>query len=127
MSVEAGLLTVAFGLVTGILSGLLGVGGGIIMVPYLVLVLGADQHLAEGTSLLVMVPTAIVGAISHGRRGLVNWSVAPMLAIGGAMGAYGGSRLALLTPAGILTKLFAVFLFLVGIRLLLQRPTQQTH
>lgn len=121
MSVEAAILTLVFGLITGFSSGLLGVGGGIIMVPYLVLALGTDQHLAQGTSLLVIVPVAAVGAISHSQKGLVAWRVVPSLAIGGVAGAYVGSALALETPSGQLTRMFAVFLFLVGLRLLLQR------
>ena len=120
MTWETIALTITFGLVTGILSGLLGVGGGIVMVPYLVLALGQTQHLAEGTSLLVIVPTALVGALSHSRRNLVTWRITPLLAGGGILGAIGGAQLALLTPPGLLTKLFGGFMFLIGLRLLIQ-------
>jgi uncharacterized membrane protein YfcA len=116
-----GLLTVGFGLFTGVLSGLLGVGGGIVMVPYLVLALGQGQHLAEGTSLLVIVPTAVAGAWTHARRGLVNRRVALGLGLGGVAGAFGGAQLALLIPTATLTRVFAAFLLVIGARFLLQR------
>jgi uncharacterized membrane protein YfcA len=122
LSLPEALLTVAFGLFTGVLSGLLGVGGGIVMVPYLVLALGQGQHLAEGTSLLVIVPTAIAGAWTHSRRGLVVPRVAVGLGLGGVAGALGGAQLALLLPTDVLTRVFAGFLFVMGARFVLQRP-----
>lgn len=65
-------LIIAIGVATGVFSGLMGIGGGLLMVPAMVLLLGYDQHLAEGTSLLVIIPTAAVAAYAHYRNGYVH-------------------------------------------------------
>ena len=120
MSVELGLLCVGVGVGVGVVSALFGIGGGIIMVPFMVLVLGETQHLAEGTSLLVIVPTALAGVYAHRDARYVN--VRTFLAIGvpGAAGAYLGARGALLLDGPDLQKVFAAFLAIVGLRLVLQ-------
>src|SRR5207245_1601897 len=69
-------LGLAIGLLTGIVSGLLGIGGGIVMVPAMVLSLGLSQHLAQGTSLFVIVPTAAAGSVTHFRLGNIRLVVA---------------------------------------------------
>jgi uncharacterized protein len=104
------------GIVVGALSALLGVGGGVIMVPLIAFVFDESQHLAEGTSLLVIVPTAIVGVVAHVRRGYVSFRHAGCVALGGIVGAYVGATLALSLDADTLTKVFAVFLLAMGAR-----------
>ena len=109
---------VAFGIVVGLLSALFGIGGGLVMVPFIVLVLVDDQHLAEGTSLLVIVPTAIAGVIAHARRGYVDFGAAALLAVGGVFGAFAGARIALATEQDALQTAFAIFLLVMGARLI---------
>ncbi len=111
---------VAFGLLTGVLSALFGVGGGLVMVPFMVLALGSDQHLAEGTSLLVIVPTAIVGVIAHTRRGYVSFKHAALLAVGGVAGSFLGATIALQLEEGALQVIFGAFLALMGVRTVVQ-------
>lgn len=89
------IIAVATGFVAGAFAGAMGVGGGVIMVPVLAEVLGAGQHLAQGTSLAVIVVTAIVGSVSSRRAGLLDLRVAGWVAIGGIFGAVAGSLLAL--------------------------------
>lgn len=113
-----GVATVAMGVGVGVTSGLLGVGGGILMVPFLVLALNLSQHVAEGTSLLVIVPTALAGAIAHSRRGYVDRSAAGWLAAGGVAGAVVGALLGLEISGDTLQKLFAVLVAVVGARLI---------
>ena len=108
---------VAFGAVTGVAAGVLGVGGGILMVPFLTLVAGLPQHAAEATSLLVVLPTAIVASVVLHRRGVGNLRVALGFGVVGAAGAAGGALLALALPGRSLRVVFAVFLALVGLRL----------
>ena len=110
---------VAFGVVVGILSAMFGIGGGTAMVPFIVLVLGEGQHLAEGTSLLVMIPAAIAGVIAHQKRGYVAFKLALWLSIGGVVGTILGARLALEIDGEQLQIYFAIFLAAVGIRLIL--------
>ena len=109
---------VAFGILVGFLSALFGIGGGLVMVPFIVLVLVDDQHLAEGTSLLVIVPTAIAGVIAHAWRGYVDFGAAALLAAGGVFGAFAGARIALATEQDALQTAFAIFLILMGARLI---------
>lgn len=108
----------AFGVAVGVLSALFGIGGGIVMVPFMVLLLEGSQHLAEGTSLLVIVPTAIAGVIAHSKRGFVDFRVAAWLAAGGVVGAFIGARIALASAGETLQIYFAVFLVLMGARLI---------
>jgi uncharacterized membrane protein YfcA len=112
--------TVAFGVSVGLLSALFGIGGGVAMVPFMVLLLERSSHLAEGTSLLVIIPTAIAGVIAHHKRGFVSFRHAGWLAVGGVFGAFAGARLALSIDEELLKLLFAVFLALMGVRTIRQ-------
>jgi len=109
---------VAFGLFTGVAAGLLGVGGGILMVPFLVFVAGLTQHEAEATSLLVVLPTAVVASLVLRRRGVGDLGTALRFGVVGSIGGAGGALLALALPASTLRVVFAAFLGLVGLRLL---------
>jgi hypothetical protein len=118
------LLAGLIGLVSGVASGLFGVGGGIIMVPAMVLLLSPpirDIKQAIGTSLVVIVPTALVGSWKHLHQGNVDWrtalALAPLAIAGGAVGAW----LTTLFTADNLKRAFGGFLILVGFRLLLWR------
>jgi uncharacterized protein len=109
---------VAFGLFTGAAAGLLGVGGGIMMVPFLTLVASLPQHAAEATSLLVVLPTAVVASVVLHRRGVGNLGLALRFGALGAAGGVVGALLALALPAHALRILFAVFLGAVAVRLI---------
>ena len=119
------LLTLAsllvIGLVAGFLAGLLGIGGGLLLVPAMVLLLGFDQHLAQGTSLLVIIPAALAGSWTHYRRGRLVLRDAAILASGGIIGAVVGSLSALSIDDELLRRLFAVLVVLVAVRMLLPR------
>jgi len=77
---------VAFGVVVGVASGLLGVGGGTLIVPFLTLAVGLSQHAAEATSLLVILPTAIAGSLALRRRGVGDLGLALRFGVVGAVG-----------------------------------------
>jgi uncharacterized protein len=108
----------ALGLAAGTLSALMGVGGGVILVPALVLLFGFSQHAAEGTSLLVIIPTAIMGAARHASHGYTEWKTGLLVGVGGLAGGQVGARLALALDAERLTFLFGGFLLLMGVQLL---------
>jgi uncharacterized protein len=112
------ILLVAVGATAGVLAGFLGVGGGILLVPFLVLALGMSQHEAEATSLLVILPTAIAASIALRLRGVGDLPVALGLGLVGAAGATAGALLALELPADVLRWVFAALLALVGLRLI---------
>ncbi|WP_234554184.1 sulfite exporter TauE/SafE family protein [Thermus caliditerrae] len=112
------LLTGSF---TGFLSGMMGVGGGTIMVPAMVLLLGMDQHTAQGTSLLAMVPASLVGAYTHHRLGNVESTLAMGLVPGVFLGTFLGGETAHFLPEGILRLVFTAVLLWTAWRNL--RPT----
>jgi uncharacterized membrane protein YfcA len=108
---------VAFGVVTGGAAGLLGVGGGTLLVPFLTLAIGMSQHEAEATSLLVVLPTAIVASVVLHRKGVGNLKVALRFGLLGAGGGVLGALLALALPGHVLRIVFALFLGVVAVRL----------
>ena len=109
-------MLVAFGVVVGVASGLLGVGGGTLIVPFLTLAVGFSQHSAEATSLLVVLPTAIAGSLALHRRGVGDLGLALRFGIVGAAGAVLGALVALALPADTLRLVFAVFVGVIGLR-----------
>lgn len=117
VAIAAGIL--AFGLFTGMMSGVLGIGGGTFMVPFMVLALGIGQHAAEATSLLVVLPTSIVASVVLVRRGALD--LLPALGFGalGAIGGIAGAEVALALPADTLRRAFAVFMLIVSARMLI--------
>jgi uncharacterized membrane protein YfcA len=115
MSPGTALVAVLVGIGSGVVSGMLGVGGGVLTVPAMVLFLGMTQHVAEGTSLLVIIPTAVAGAYTLWRRGYVLVPAAAAIGLGGAAGALAGSRLALGVDSGTLRLVFAAYLVAVGL------------
>lgn len=108
---------VIIGLITGILSGMLGVGGGIVMVPAMVLILQLPQSYAQGISLLVIVPTAIMGAYTHLHKGNVVTRIVPWIAALSVFTGILGSMLALGPLKSVLTQVFAIFLLVVSVQL----------
>ena len=104
------------GAFTGFLSGMMGVGGGTIMVPAMVLLLGMPQHTAQGTSLLAMVPASLVGAHTHLRLGNVDQDLALGLVPGVLVGTFLGGELAHVLPEGALRLVFAAVLVWTGWR-----------
>lgn len=111
--------TMILGLLVGVVSGLMGIGGGIFMVPGMVLLLGMAQQEAQGVSLAVIVPTALSGAFTHYQKGNVSTEVVPWLAIPSVLTALLGSYAAHLLPAAILRQLFGLLLLFVGSRMAL--------
>ena len=110
-------IAVALGLVAGVLAGLFGVGGGILFVPTLTLALGLEQHHAQATSLLAILPTVAVGAWRQQRYGNVRWSPSLVLGIAGIAGVVAGGFLAESLPAHVLRRLFGVLLVLTAAQL----------
>jgi hypothetical protein len=106
-------VAVLLGGFAGVLAGLFGVGGGILFVPVLV-GLGLGQHDANGTSLLAILPTVLIGTWTQSRYGNVRWRSALVLGVASVGAAQGGVFLAVALPANVLRKLFAVLLVAVA-------------
>lgn len=119
-------LLVATGLLAGTLAALLGVGGGLVFVPALVVLFGFDQHLAQGTSLAAIVPTTLVASIRHARHGRVTWRLVVPVAAGGIAGGLLGAGLALELAPESLRRLFVGLLVIVSVRMVARTTRSQT-
>ncbi|HCC29209.1 MAG TPA: permease [Marinilabiliales bacterium] len=112
------LLLIAIGLVAGTLGGLLGIGGGIIMIPAMVYVMGMGQHEAIGTSLAVMLPPiGLFAAYNYYKEGYINLKFALIMAAAFMVGSFFSSKLAVSIPASTIRKAFSIFLVIVAIKM----------
>jgi len=119
MQAETLLIVIGIGLAAGILSGMVGVGGGIVMVPAMVYFLAFPQHRAQGTSLALMLfPVGLLGALNYYRKGHVDLRVAGLLAVGFVLGSYLGSRFSLSLPQATVRRIFALVMLAVALRML---------
>lgn len=112
------LIYLAIGAVAGVLSGLFGVGGGVLIVPALIYFLKMGAHTAVGTSLgALLLPVGMLGALAYYRAGNIELKASLLIALGLFLGAYLGARLALSMSAVNLTRAFSLFLVLVAVRM----------
>ncbi|HJV18408.1 MAG TPA: sulfite exporter TauE/SafE family protein [Sediminibacterium sp.] len=113
------LLLVVVGLVAGFLSGLIGIGGGVIIVPALVLFLGFTQKEAQGTSLgILLLPVGILAVIQYYRQGYMNVNYVLIVAAAFVLGGFLGSKLALGLSDAKMKKIFAIIMMLIAIKML---------
>jgi len=114
------LVLIVVGLVAGAFSGLIGIGGAIIIIPSLIFFLGMDQYSAQGTSLGIMLPPiGLFAAWNYYKAGALNIQYAIVIAIAFLVGGYIGSRFALDIPISMLRKIFAVLLAAIAIKMFL--------
>ena len=119
MTTQTILILVVIGLLAGILSGFVGVGGGIIIVPALVFTLGLTQHQAQGTSLFVLsFPVVILATMNYWKTGNVNWKFGLIIALTFIVGGYIGSKLSLKMSPGLVKFLFGILMAYVSFRLI---------
>jgi len=118
MTISTLFLLLCIGLLAGILSGLVGVGGGIIMIPLLVM-MGMSQHQSQGTSLAVLaVPVTAIAAFNYYKEGYVNWKYAAVIAVFFVIGGFIGSKFAVQIDQKILKKIFGIILLFVAGKLI---------
>jgi uncharacterized membrane protein YfcA len=111
------LVLIVIGFAAGTLGSLLGLGGGFLVVPALILLKGLDPRLASGTAIAVIVPTMLIAVWRRGVQGHIEWSTAGLLAVGAVSGAFLGSWIAGQVDGAVIRRLFA--LVLVGLAVLL--------
>jgi uncharacterized membrane protein YfcA len=120
ITLENMVIIILIGLAAGIIGGMVGVGGGIIIVPALVYFLAFSQLQAQGASLTLMLfPVGILGVINYYKKGYVDFRFAGLLAIGFVVGSYLGSKFTLSLPQVTVKKIFAVLMLLVALKMLL--------
>lgn len=119
MTLQLFLILSLIGLLAGILSGLIGVGGGIIIVPALVFFLGFTQKEAQGTSLgLLLLPIGILAVMNYYNKGLIDVKVVGIMAFAFLLGGFLGSKIALAISEEALKRIFAIVLFYTGFKML---------
>ena len=120
MTTQTILILVLIGISAGILSGFVGVGGGIIIVPALVYLLGMSQFEAQGTSLFVLLlPVGILAVINYTRAETINWKFGIVVALTFVVGGYIGSKLALKISPSVVKLVFGIIMAFVSVRLIL--------
>ncbi|MDI6640878.1 MAG: sulfite exporter TauE/SafE family protein [Elusimicrobiota bacterium] len=111
------LLYIIVGLVAGTISGLVGIGGGVIIIPVLVLLFGLSQHMAQGTTLaLLVLPIGLLAALTYYKHGYVDLKIALFICIGFFLGGLFGAKLAISVSTEILRKIFGVALLLISLK-----------
>lgn len=119
MNAQTFIIIIIIGLVAGMLSGLVGIGGGIIIVPALVLFLGFSQHKAQGTSLgILLLPAGIFAVINYYKQGYIDLKIVLLLFIGFVVGGYLGSRISLNLSEAAVKKIFATVLLIFAGKML---------
>ena len=119
MDTQTVLIVILIGVGAGMLGGLVGVGGGLVIVPALVYFLGMSQHSAQGTSLgLILLPVGILAVLNYYKEGQVDFRIVGLLAVGFLAGSYFGSKIALNLPQETIKKIFAVLMLVVAIKML---------
>jgi uncharacterized protein len=119
MSLSTVLILLVIGIITGVMAGMLGIGGGLVVIPALVMVMGMSQQAAQGTSLAMMLPPiGILAAYNYYKAGHVDIKIALVLALTFIAGSYFGSKLAIRLPQELMKKIFGIFLLLVAIKML---------
>lgn len=117
---------VALGLVVGMLSGVLGLGGGIFLVPALIFLFNFTPHQAQGTSLGVLIPPiGIFAALEYYRKGYIEFSVVGLICLGFVFGAYAGAFFVDRIPVALMRRLFGFFMFFIAVQMVFTRPGQR--
>ena len=119
MTMETLVYLLLIGLAAGFMGGMVGIGGGVIIVPALVMLLGMSQHQAQGTSLtMILFPVGILGVINYYRQGYVDFKYAGLLAVGFFIGSYLGSKYSLSLPQLTVKRVFAIVMMVLAVKIL---------
>ena len=122
MDITTCIILIVIGLLAGILSGLVGVGGGILMIPLLIMFMGLTQHQAQGTALFAMLPPiGILAAMNYYKEGFVKWEYAAVMALTFVVGGYFGSKLSINLPDQTVRRVFGVIMLIGAIKLIFSK------
>ena len=122
MSISTFVVLIIIGLLAGMISGLVGVGGGLILIPLLIVLLGLTQHQAQGTALFAMLPPiGILAAMNYFKQGYVKSEYAVVIALSFVIGGYFGSKLSLSLPPQTVRRIFGVVMLIGGFKLIFSK------
>lgn len=120
MTLTTILLLIVIGLTAGLLSGLIGIGGGVIMVPLFLVLMGFTQHQSQGMSLAVMLPpVTLLAVLNYSKAGTINWKMALVVSAFFVIGGYLGSKLAIRIDQYLLKKIFGVIMLIIAAKMIL--------
>ncbi len=121
------IILIIIGLAAGVLSGLVGVGGGLIIVPALVYFVAFSQKAAQGTSLgILLLPVGILAVMQYYQKGFIDVKVVLIVSLGFLIGGWFGSKMAVSLPVATIKKIFAIFMLLTALKMLfLDKPTTE--
>jgi uncharacterized membrane protein YfcA len=116
------IILLAVGLIAGILSGLVGIGGGIVIVPALIYFLGFTQHQAQGTVLFMfLLPIGILGVMNYYKNSYVDWRVALIMASTFVVGSFLGSKIAISLDKSMVQKVFGIIILIIAIKMIFSK------
>jgi uncharacterized protein len=119
LDMQTVIILIIIGIAAGILGGMVGVGGGIIIVPALIFFLGFSQKMAQGTSLgILLLPVGILGVFQYYKQGYIDMRVVLIISLGFLIGSFFGSKIALSLPQDTVKKIFAVLMIIVAVKML---------
>ncbi len=119
MDLQTIVILILIGVAAGILGGMVGVGGGIIIVPALIFFLGFSQKMAQGTSLgILLLPIGILGVVQYYKQGYIDMKVVVIISLGFVIGSFFGSKIALSLPQETVKKIFAILMFVVAVKMM---------
>lgn len=119
MDINTIIILIIIGFATGVLGGMVGVGGGVILVPALVFILGFSQLDAQGTSLaLIMFPVGLLAVVQYYKQGHVDFNIVFLLAIGFVIGSFFGSKISLSIPQQTVKRIFAILMLVIAVKML---------
>ncbi len=119
MDITTLMILALIGLLAGTMGGMVGIGGGLIIVPAMVYLMGADQRTAQGTSIAIMLPPiGLFAAINYYKAGYINIKYAAVIAVTFLLGGYLGSKLAIALPEAVVKKVFAAFLIITALKMI---------
>ena len=122
MDITTFIILVIIGLLAGVLSGLVGVGGGILMIPLLIMLLDLTQHEAQGTALFAMLPPiGILAAMNYYKEGFVKWEYAVVIAFAFVLGGYFGSKISIGLADQTVRRIFGVIMLIGAIKLIFSK------
>ncbi|MCK9616573.1 MAG: sulfite exporter TauE/SafE family protein [Lentimicrobiaceae bacterium] len=122
MNISTILILLVIGLAAGVFGGMVGLGGGVIMIPAMIYFLGVDQYTAQGTSLAVMLPPVGLFAVyNYYKAGSCDLRYALIIALAFIIGGYFGSKISLNIPIATMKKIFAVALILIAVNMLIKK------
>lgn len=105
------------GIFTGLINGLFGSGGGTILVPGMIFLLGMEEHKAHATAISIILPLTIVSTYIYLKSGIMSYNITLKVAVGGVLGGYVGAKLLNKIPSSLLRKIFAIFMMIAAFRM----------